>query len=76
MIAAFLHVMFLVLCVPLLASLASAKCLLREPPDSVTPPQQTDAGFFLEINGAPANYEAAHLYTVSLRVRTLRKFLN
>ena len=69
MIAAFLHVMFLVLLVS--APLASAKCLLREPPDSIPPPQNSDQGFFLEINGAPANYEAGHLYTVSLRVRTL-----
>ena len=71
MIAPFLHdVMILVpLLVPtLLISLASAKCLLREPPDSVTPPQQTDVGFYLEISRAPTNYEAGHLYTVSLRV--------
>ena len=53
----------------LMTSLVSAKCLLREPPDSVTPPQQTDAGFYLQINGAPAFYEAGHLYTVTLRVR-------
>ena len=46
------------------------KCLLREPPDIVTAPQQNDAGFFLEISGAPRYYEAGHLYTVSLRVRT------
>ena len=75
MIAPFLHdVMILVktlsVLVPtLLISLASAKCLLREPPDSVTPPQQTDVGFYLEISRAPTNYEAGHLYTVSLRVR-------
>jgi len=68
MIATFLHGMFLVLQVlPLMTSLVSAKCLLREPPDSVTPPQQTDAGFYLQINGAPAFYEAGHLYTVTLR---------
>lgn len=51
--------------------LISAKCLLREPPDIVVPPQQTDAGFFLEISGDPKIYEPGHLYTVSLRVSQL-----
>lgn len=46
-----------------------SKCLLREPPDIATPPQQTDAGFFVEISGDPKIYEPGHLYTVSLRVR-------
>ncbi len=49
--------------------LARGKCLLREPPDIVTPPQQNDAGFFLDISGSPKIYEPGHLYTVSLRVR-------
>ena len=47
---------------------ALAKCLLREPPDIVTPPHQTDAGFYLEISGKPKYYDPGHLYTVSLRV--------
>lgn len=53
----------------LLPAVVLSKCLLREPPDISTPPQQTDAGFFVDISGDPKIYEPGHLYTVSLRVR-------
>lgn len=46
---------------------ACGKCLLREPPDVLSPPQQTDAGFYLTISGSPEFYEAGNLYTVSLQ---------
>lgn len=45
-----------------------AKCLLREPPDIVTAPQQSDAGFYVDVSGDPKFYEPGHIYTVSLRV--------
>ena len=44
------------------------KCLLREPPDIDAPPQQTDAGFFLEIGENPKYYEPGQIYTVTLSV--------
>ena len=44
------------------------KCLVREPPDTFAPPQETDAGFYLSVNGNPEFYEAGQLYTVTLRV--------
>ena len=46
-----------------------SKCLVREPPDTFAPPQETDAGFYISVNGSPDYYEAGQLYTVSLRVR-------
>ena len=46
-----------------------SKCLVREPPDTFAPPQETDAGFYVSVNGDPDYYEAGQLYTVSLRVR-------
>jgi hypothetical protein len=30
-----------------------SKCLVREPPDTFTPPQETDAGFYISVNGNP-----------------------
>ena len=53
----------------ILVDLSLGKCLLREPPDIDAPPQQTDAGFFLEISGNPQYYEPGNLYTVTLTVR-------
>ncbi len=50
---------------------AEAKCFVREPPDTLAPPQSTDAGFYLTVNGNPEYYEAGQLYTVTLRVRKL-----
>ena len=47
------------------------KCLLREPPDIDAPPQQTDAGFFLEIGENPKYYEPGQIYTVTLSVSHL-----
>ena len=65
----FIHLGLLVVFTGGPAQLALAKCLFREPPDSVAPPQQTDSGFYLAISGDPIYYEAGSLYTVSLRVR-------
>ena len=59
----------LVILVVLKGEAAEAKCLVREPPDTLAPPQSTDAGFYLTVNGNPEYYEAGQLYTVTLRVR-------
>ena len=48
----------------------AGKCLVREPPDTFTPPQDTDAGFYISVNGNPEFYDPGQLYTVTLRVRT------
>lgn len=49
-----------------------SKCVVREPPDALSPPQSDDAGFYLTISGNPEYYEAGQLYTVTLRVRILK----
>jgi hypothetical protein len=45
-----------------------AKCLVREPPDTFAPPQDSDSGFYITVNGNPEFFEAGQLYTVTLRV--------
>jgi len=51
--------------------LVDSKCLVREPPDALSPPQNNDAGFYLTISGNPDYYEAGQLYTVTLKVGPL-----
>lgn len=49
-------------------AMVQGKCLMREPPDIMTPPAKDDAGFYLTVSGNPEHYEPGNLYTVSLRV--------
>jgi len=51
-----------------LVFLVDSKCLVREPPDALSPPQTNDAGFFITISGNPEYYEAGQLYTITLKV--------
>ena len=52
-----------------------AKCLVREPPDTFSPPQDSDSGFYITVNGNPEFFEAGQLYTVTLRVGIFSSFL-
>ena len=48
------------------------KCAVREPPGVGSPPQHGDAGFQLRINEQPEFYEERNLYTVTLKVWSIK----
>lgn len=51
------------------------KCSVREPSGVNSPPQHGDAGFHLSINEEPEFYEERNLYTITLKVIFIYKYI-
>lgn len=56
----------LILCSVLTRTCHTSRCLHREPPDIGSQKVPGDNGFFLKLNGDPANFVARETYSVSL----------